>query len=92
MEQHDDELWEELIRQCLQKLEMVRNLLEHTVGNLDPLYIVNLVPDGLKLTWLRNRLVKIMAGYRIETSLRNGCIDILKIVKRLEASSTFDRV
>ncbi|ONM50859.1 Vacuolar protein sorting-associated protein 41-like protein [Zea mays] len=43
---------------------MVRNLLEHTVGNLDPL--------------LRNRLVKIMAGYRTETSLRNGCIDILK--------------
>ncbi|KAL5654445.1 hypothetical protein ACJX0J_033764, partial [Zea mays] len=39
MEHHDDELWEELIRQCLQKLEMVRNLLEHTVGNLDPLYI-----------------------------------------------------
>jgi hypothetical protein len=28
---------------------------------------------------LRNRLVKIMAGYRTETSLRNGCIDILKV-------------
>jgi hypothetical protein len=23
-------------------------LLEHTVGNLDPLYIVSLVPDGLE--------------------------------------------
>ncbi|AQL01300.1 LL-diaminopimelate aminotransferase chloroplastic [Zea mays] len=80
MEQHDDELWEELTRQCLQKLEMVRNLLEHTVGNLDPLYIVSLVPDGLEITRLRNRLVKIMAGYRTETSLRNGCIDMLKDV------------
>ncbi|PWZ26242.1 Uncharacterized protein YnbB [Zea mays] len=48
-EQHDDELWEELIRQCLQKPEMVGNLLEHTVGNLDPLYIVSLVPDGLEI-------------------------------------------
>jgi hypothetical protein len=28
----------------------VRNLLEHTVGNLDPLYIVSLVPDGLEIT------------------------------------------
>jgi hypothetical protein len=28
----------------------VRNLLEHTVGNLDPLYIVSLVPGGLELT------------------------------------------
>lgn len=24
-------------------------LLEHTVGNLDPLYIVAMVPDGLKV-------------------------------------------
>jgi hypothetical protein len=24
-------------------------LLEHTVGNLDPLYIVSLVPDGLEI-------------------------------------------
>lgn len=30
-------------------------LLEHTVGNLDPLYIVNMVPNGLeipRLVWL----------------------------------------
>jgi hypothetical protein len=24
-------------------------LLEHTVGNMDPLYIVNMVPDGLEI-------------------------------------------
>ncbi|CAD6261788.1 unnamed protein product [Miscanthus lutarioriparius] len=77
-EQHDDELWEELIRQCLQKPEMVGNLLEHTVGNLDPLYIVSLVPDGLEIPRLRDRLVKIVTDYRTETSLRNGCNDILK--------------
>ncbi|XP_074358224.1 vacuolar protein sorting-associated protein 41 homolog isoform X2 [Apium graveolens] len=47
--QHDDELWDELIRQCLQKPEMVGMLLEHTVGNIDPLYIVNLVPTGLEI-------------------------------------------
>ncbi|XP_062184439.1 vacuolar protein sorting-associated protein 41 homolog isoform X1 [Phragmites australis] len=79
MEQHDDELWEELIRQCLQKPEMVGMLLEHTVGNLDPLYIVSLVPDGLEIPRLRDRLVKIVTDYRTETSLRNGCNDILKV-------------
>lgn len=77
--QHDDELWEELIKQCLNKPEMVYTshilpdnfaniynmmpsfpelasingqvgvLLEHTVGNLDPLYIVNMVPNGLEI-------------------------------------------
>ncbi|CAH9072753.1 unnamed protein product [Cuscuta europaea] len=77
-EQHDDELWEELIRQCLNKPEMVGVLLEHTVGNLDPLYIVNMLPNGLEIPRLRDRLVKIVTDYRTETSLRHGCNDILK--------------
>ncbi|KAK6138139.1 hypothetical protein DH2020_028119 [Rehmannia glutinosa] len=76
--QHDDELWEELIKQCLNKPEMVGVLLEHTVGNLDPLYIVNMVPNGLEIPRLRDRLVKIITDYRTETSLRHGCNDILK--------------
>ncbi|GJR32413.1 vacuolar protein sorting-associated protein 41 [Tanacetum coccineum] len=76
--QHDDDLWEELIRQCLNKPEMVGVLLEHTVGNLDPLYIVNIVPNGLEIPRLRDRLVKIITDYRTETSLRHGCNDILK--------------
>ncbi|KAL1155212.1 hypothetical protein V6Z11_A08G008900 [Gossypium hirsutum] len=76
--QHDDDLWEELIQQCLHKPEMVGVLLEHTVGNLDPLYIVNIVPNGLEIPRLRDRLVKIITDYRTETSLRHGCNDILK--------------
>nr|XP_025684333.1 vacuolar protein sorting-associated protein 41 homolog isoform X3 [Arachis hypogaea] len=76
--QNDDELWEELIKQCIDKPEMVGMLLEHTVGNLDPLYIVNKVPNGLEIPRLRDRLVKIITDYRTETSLRHGCNDILK--------------
>ncbi|XP_047317106.1 vacuolar protein sorting-associated protein 41 homolog [Impatiens glandulifera] len=76
--QQDDELWEELIKQCLNKPEMVGILLEHTVGNLDPLYIVNMVPNGLEIPRLRDRLVKIITDYRTETSLRHGCNDVLK--------------
>jgi len=76
--QQDDELWEELIKLCLLKPEMVGVLLEHTVGNLDPLYIVRLVPNGLQIPRLRDRLVRIITDYRTETSLRHGCNDILK--------------
>ncbi|KAK1272690.1 hypothetical protein QJS04_geneDACA019150 [Acorus gramineus] len=76
--QNDEELWQELITQCLRKPEMVGVLLEHTVGNLDPLYIVNIVPNGLQIPRLRDRLVKIITDYRTETSLRQGCNDILK--------------
>ncbi|XP_009787110.1 vacuolar protein sorting-associated protein 41 homolog [Nicotiana sylvestris] len=76
--QQDDELWEELIKQSFHKPEMVGVLLEHTVGNLDPLYIVNMLPNGLVIPRLRDRLVKIVTDYRTETSLRHGCNDILK--------------
>ncbi|XP_022752633.1 vacuolar protein sorting-associated protein 41 homolog isoform X2 [Durio zibethinus] len=76
--QHDDDLWEELIQQCLHIPEMVGVLLEHTVGNLDPLYIVNMLPNGLEIPRLRDCLVKIITDYRTETSLRHGCNDILK--------------
>ncbi|KAH0667020.1 hypothetical protein KY285_028226 [Solanum tuberosum] len=76
--QQDDELWEELIKQSFHKPEMVGVLLEHTVGNLDPLYIVNMLPNDLEIPRLRDRLVKIVTDYRTETSLRHGCNDILK--------------
>ncbi|MQL97555.1 hypothetical protein Taro_030246 [Colocasia esculenta] len=60
------------------RLDKIGVLLEHTVGNLDPLYIVRMVPDGLRIPRLRDHLVKIITDYRTETSLRHGCNDILK--------------
>jgi hypothetical protein len=45
-------------------VEQVGMLLEHTVGNLDPLYIVSLVPDGLEIP--RYVTIKI---YFVEISL-----------------------
>ncbi|KAK4607466.1 hypothetical protein RGQ29_001346 [Quercus rubra] len=77
--QHDDDLWEEFIKQCLNKPEMMGVLLEHTVGNPDPLYIVNTVPNGLEIPRLRDRLVNIITDYGTETSLRHGCNDILNL-------------
>ncbi|KAG6436129.1 hypothetical protein SASPL_101013 [Salvia splendens] len=68
--QHDDDLWEELIKQCMNKPDMVGVLLEQTVGNLDPLY--------WRYIGCEDRLVKIITDHRTETSLRHGCNDILK--------------
>lgn len=36
-------------------------LLEHTVGNLDPLYIVNMVPNGLEIP----RLVQLKYNFML---------------------------
>ena len=38
-------------------------LLEHTVGNLDPLYIVNMVPNGLEIPRLVSISAVIIAFY-----------------------------
>eukprot|EP00249_Psilotum_nudum_P017659 c26429_g1_i1 orf=295-3261(+) len=76
--QHDDELWEELIKQSLSSPEMIGALFEHTVGNIDPLHLINMVPNGICIPRLRDRLVRIITDYRTETSLRHGCNDILK--------------
>ena len=39
-------------------------LLEHTVGNLDPLYIVNIVPNGLEIP----RLVRLKYAFMLHLS------------------------
>lgn len=76
--QHDDDLWEELITQSLSNPQMVGALFEHSAGNIDPLHLVNRVPNGMHIPRLRDRLVRIITDYRTETSLRHGCNDILK--------------
>lgn len=76
--QHDDDLWEELITQSLSNPQMIGALLEHTVGNIDPLHLILKVPHGMHIPQLRDRLVRIITDYRTETSLRRGCNDILK--------------
>ncbi|RYR74606.1 hypothetical protein Ahy_A02g009329 isoform H [Arachis hypogaea] len=61
--QNDYELWEELIKQCIDKPEMV--------------YHDNWIVH-LNMGMLRDRLVKIITDYMTETLLRHGCNDILK--------------
>ena len=47
-------------------------LLEHTVGNLDPLYIVNMVPNGIEIP----RLVSISVIIRFQ---HLSCLYLLSI-------------
>lgn len=77
--QHDDELWEELIAHSIHNPGMVGALLEHTVGNIDPLALINRVPKGMEIPRLRDRLARIISDYRTETSLREGCNNILQV-------------
>jgi hypothetical protein len=47
-------------------------------GYVDPLRLVRRIPDGLAIPRLRDRLVRIIADFRTQTSLRQGCAAILE--------------
>lgn len=44
---------------------------------MDPLRLVQKIPAGLEIPRLRDRLVHIIADFRTQTSLREGCNTIL---------------
>ncbi len=44
---------------------------------MDPLRLVQQIPLGLQIPRLRDRLVHIIADFRTQTSLREGCNAIL---------------
>ena len=52
-------------------------LLDHIGGYVDPLRLVQRIPAGLQIPDLRDRLVHIIADFRTQTSLREGCNRIL---------------
>lgn len=52
-------------------------LLDHIGGYVDPLRLVQKIPAGLAIPNLRDRLVHIIADFRTQTSLREGCNTIL---------------
>jgi hypothetical protein len=65
-------------------------LLDHIGGNINPLRVIQKIPEGLSITSLRDRLRHIIADFRTQTSLREGCnailrSDCLKLVNKLQA-------
>eukprot|EP00976_Prorocentrum_cordatum_P008522 170183-Prorocentrum_minimum.AAC.2 len=53
-------------------------LLEHIGLYIDPLNLLRRLPEGMQIPKLRDRLVRIVADYRAQTSLRDGCNNILR--------------
>eukprot|EP00854_Cymbomonas_tetramitiformis_P000567 gene567-967_t len=76
--QQDDDLWEELIVHSLEDPKLVGALLERIGLYIDPLVLLRRLSTGVEIPHLRNRLVRILADYRTQTSLRHGCNAILR--------------
>ena len=53
------------------------SLLDHIGGNVNPLRLIKRIPEGMAIARLRDRIVQIVADFRTQTSLREGCNTIL---------------
>lgn len=53
-------------------------LLDSIGGHVNPLQLVQQIPAGMRIPALRDRLVRIIAEFRTQTSLSEGCNTILR--------------
>lgn len=77
-QQNDEALWEDLITFALNRSEHVAVLLENVGAHVDPIVLINRIPLTMVIPGLGERLVKIIADYNLQMSLREGCNSILK--------------
>ena len=52
-------------------------LMDNIGGYVNPLRLLQRMPEGMAIDRLRDRLVHIIADFRTQTSLREGCNTIL---------------
>jgi vacuolar protein sorting-associated protein 41 len=74
---NDKDLWEDLIQFSLNKPEYVIGLLNNIGTHVDPVDLINRVPNGFKIKGLRDALVKILHDYRVQLSLLEGSKKII---------------
>ena len=55
----------------------VGELMDNIGGYVNPLRLLQRIPHGVSIEGLRDRLVHIIADFRTQTSLREGCNTIL---------------
>eukprot|EP01130_Rhizamoeba_saxonica_P017976 TRINITY_DN8871_c0_g1_i1.p1 TRINITY_DN8871_c0_g1~~TRINITY_DN8871_c0_g1_i1.p1 ORF type:complete len:860 (+),score=172.89 TRINITY_DN8871_c0_g1_i1:30-2609(+) len=76
--QNEAWLWTDLINNSIMNPVFVSGLLENVGTHINPLDLINKIPEGMEIIGLRDRLVKIINDYMLETSLSEGCKEILK--------------
>ena len=75
--QNDPDLLEELITDALRSPEHISGLLENIGSSVDPIRLIQRIPDGMQIPNLRDHLVKMMNDHNLQMSLQQGCNTIL---------------
>jgi len=76
--QNDEHLWDDLISKSIRNPVFVSGLLENVGTHINPLKLIEKIPKGMEIIGLRYRLVKIINDYLLQTSLSQGCKEVLK--------------
>ena len=75
--QNDPDLVEELVTEALRRPEHISALLENIGAAVDPIRLIQRIPDGMQIPHLRDHLVKMMNDHNLQMSLQQGCNTIL---------------
>ena len=65
------------VLRCLSSAGGAGELMDNIGGYVNPLRLLQRMPEGMAIHNLRDRLVHIIADFRTQTSLREGCNTIL---------------
>ncbi|KAL6307128.1 vacuolar protein sorting-associated protein 41 [Sparassis latifolia] len=77
-EQHDDDLWEDLLRYSETRPAFIRGLLENVGAEIDPIRLIRRIKNGLEIPGLKGALIKILHDFNLQISLLEGCQTILE--------------
>ncbi|KAI0766345.1 vacuolar protein sorting-associated protein 41 [Trametes elegans] len=76
-EQHDDDLWEDLLRYSETRPPFIRGLLENVGAEIDPIRLIRRIKNGLEIPGLKGALIKILHDFNLQVSLLEGCETIM---------------
>ncbi|KAI9098827.1 hypothetical protein DFS34DRAFT_619093 [Phlyctochytrium arcticum] len=76
-DQNDEELWEDLLHYAMDKPAFIVGMLENLSSYINPIRLVERIPNGLQIEGLKSALLKILGDCSIHMSLREGCEKIL---------------
>lgn len=74
----DPDLWEDLLNYSMDKPRFIRGLLEEVGTAINPITLVQRIPEGLEIEGLREGLKHIMKEHEIQYSISEGVARVLR--------------
>lgn len=76
-EQHDDDLWEDLLRYSETRPAFIKGLLENVSTEINPIRLIRRIQNGLEIPGLKEALIKILQDFNLQIGMLEGCQQVL---------------